>query len=1012
MDFSSLSRATLSYHYYCDGLLHLDNIKIDDGQFYYFHSEDWGPGTEYLAQNHNWRPGSVRVIFPIGDEGPYHGTPNDDLDNQSVDAAILACNANDVITYPMYGDLSNSPINEAKNIAHMERLADATGGEATHWQDTETVMDLINTSVSEEIKIAGSDIVITENILNTSNIQVDLNSFAANGVPFTPGTIWSATDIASVVIGKYDIQELDSISTSPPEEITITYNINLSNLERGEVRRIAEAGVLNYSDVMDNFQSVPIPITGDPTYVTVTAESDVLVIVDWSRMDELYDANDVDDLAVALDDYAARKNATIYNLSEYRLYWETNISYQEAYSSENAKREWARFLDNIIASLVLDRNAEHVMIVGGDNAIPFYSLNLDAEPAKANGKWENSLVYEPEGGYDISSATDNNLWSDEPYSDLNDDYYPDISIGRLPGNPKSIITTISNSANTYEGENVLVTAKKGSLNVKENGKSIVKEITNSFKYEWGFIAADIFKFYQTRDTIFANPISGQVINGKTFQNSLENNNSIIYIAAHGNDYRELWKPIQQFSDDASNSNIFLQANNTTASLLNSGAHPLLVTTTCHGGIVFPEDDNNSINGNNSMVMTFLENGGAGYIGSTGYYPRDKEDLPKELFINFKHKKSIGDSLLQAKRNVLYANENFIEWCAVFGQNLYGDPTYVMYVPNDPPGPMDYNLSSVMNSNENNIFLNILNYNLSEIETPHGNRSIISINGSMTSAKNMEYMVPVIIETFEIPSSINIDNLINISSSNIDTITNTRLPIINSDLPQKSNESLYLGTSMNISTSYPEHIVDYKVINETSGNRTVVFRIYPVQYNESSNEVYIYKNITFGASLIEEPPKPLAQFSVIKQAKEINLLSGLMDDFYITIKNDGDLDLNNIKMTETFPEGFTLVSSRGHFNETTKTLNIEHDLLSTEVLNNFQTFTYTVRSPKIQGNATYSFDTTITCTDEAGFQLTPISRSVTVNVKKPESDDVKSVISTHSKGMYNKWDVYSVIQAYK
>jgi PGF-pre-PGF domain-containing protein len=927
------------------------------------HCESYGEGTEYLAQNYCWRPGSVRVIFPIGDEGPYHGAPNDIYDTRSIDAAIVACNANDVIAYPMYGDYGGSV--EAQNIAHMERLAAATGGVVTHWQDTESVLNLVNTSVAGEIKFAGEDVVITENILDTDNVQVDLDSFTVSG-----GNILNSVNgcthnnITTVVIDENNIPELDSITTVPPEEILIQYNIELNNLTRGELREITKAGMLNYTDIMDEPQSESIPLSGDSTYVRGNAESDVLVIVDWNRMNELYPANDVNDLSAALDDYAIRKNATIYNLSEYRVYWENNISNTTAYSSEKKKREWARYLDNVITSLVLDRNAEHVMIVGGDNAVPFYSINLDDAPVGI--PYESRYRYAPHTDYDISSSTDNNLWSDETYADLNGDFYPDVSLGRIPGTPDIIKINLENTILTYESETALMASMNSTVNLRD------KQIATMLKDEWGFNW--INTYFEEADDISDLVDSS----GFNFTQRLANdNNSIVFMNGHGNDYGS-WTESHYITDESNfdGPEIYLNARDVT---IKNSTHPFVSSEACHGGIVFPEDDALP---EWNFPLSFLSKGAVGYLGATGYAPfGGSDDLGYYFYKIAKEKNEVGKSLLLAKREILNLNNNSRYWIAAFEFQLYGDPTYVIDVPNDPPGEVGYSFITYENSSSINMSLLISEYNVTNVNISNETLQLVHIPGTFDYFDNFKPVVPVITYTFELPPNIDVTDL-DYSSNNIVKFENLTLPLYN--LGPKSVEGGYISPANYSGELYPNKTVEVIKVEEVSMNKSVTIRIYPLQYNHTNHEGMLYTNFTITTHKVEEPPLPLARLSADMQASEVNLAGGLTDDFYLTVKNNGELDLKDINIDVSIPGGFTVINSAGSFNETARVLNIKRDALDAEVLNDFWTSKYTVKAPNTQEYSDYVFNYTVTCTDEAGNSVSPVSGSTAVNVT-PGSD---------------------------
>ncbi|MBP7147915.1 MAG: hypothetical protein KBD01_10250 [Acidobacteria bacterium] len=90
-------------------------------------SEDWGRATSVVAGNKPWPVPSVRLVVPIGDEGPWCGDPVSDpgVDRDSINHAIQISVLRDVVASPITGSGSSTGM---KALA--QNLADATGGEA------------------------------------------------------------------------------------------------------------------------------------------------------------------------------------------------------------------------------------------------------------------------------------------------------------------------------------------------------------------------------------------------------------------------------------------------------------------------------------------------------------------------------------------------------------------------------------------------------------------------------------------------------------------------------------------------------------------------------------------------------------------------------------------------------------------------------------------------------------------------------------------------------------------
>ena len=67
--------------------------------------EDWGWAVADVARGYDWTPGAIRLIIPMGDEGPADGDPVEDpgYDRDSIEEAIAAAKANNVVVSPVLG---------------------------------------------------------------------------------------------------------------------------------------------------------------------------------------------------------------------------------------------------------------------------------------------------------------------------------------------------------------------------------------------------------------------------------------------------------------------------------------------------------------------------------------------------------------------------------------------------------------------------------------------------------------------------------------------------------------------------------------------------------------------------------------------------------------------------------------------------------------------------------------------------------------------------------------------
>ena len=90
--------------------------------------ESWGPATAIVAERYNWTPDAVRIIIPMGDEGPCNGDEPDGCndpgdDRAAIELAIASANQHGVIVSPITGTGAGDC---TKTLA--SDLARATGG--------------------------------------------------------------------------------------------------------------------------------------------------------------------------------------------------------------------------------------------------------------------------------------------------------------------------------------------------------------------------------------------------------------------------------------------------------------------------------------------------------------------------------------------------------------------------------------------------------------------------------------------------------------------------------------------------------------------------------------------------------------------------------------------------------------------------------------------------------------------------------------------------------------------
>ncbi len=138
--------------------------------------EDWGPGTTWAAQKYPWREGAARIIIPISDENAFNGTSETQEDLNSIQEAIQASVANEVIVYPFYSYVSGTQLYPGVK-EEAEALAAGTGGMAFLFKDSNQIINEIVKAAKRSV----SDYLITYSTPNTAKDgtqrAVEVNAF-------------------------------------------------------------------------------------------------------------------------------------------------------------------------------------------------------------------------------------------------------------------------------------------------------------------------------------------------------------------------------------------------------------------------------------------------------------------------------------------------------------------------------------------------------------------------------------------------------------------------------------------------------------------------------------------------------------------------------------------------------------------------------------------------------------------------------------------------------------------
>lgn len=685
----------------------------------------------------------------------------------------------------------------------------------------------------------------------------------------------------------------------------------------------------------------------------------VISVIDRDRLTALYNDTDVEALMQGLDNYSQRNAGVRYNLTKCRADFDADPNLTDAFSYRNNtdRSRWDHypgFVEGYLTRMVRQQ-ANHfnismanisLLLVGNDNVTPFHRISVRV------ANWENS--YETVPG--------NIMWSDYPYSDLDNDGDPDISVSRLIGNAQIMRSTLENARTQYQSNTVLMAGMKSTLNIKD------RQIGNEFNTTWGFNNDSIYKYFEETDDI-----ADVRIGNLSFLDKLDDGHAIIFLNSHGNDYRDLGKDMHEFSDEKNFEpyKILLTAQNVADIGLGNG-HPFVSSEQCHGGVTYPDDD-----ASHNMPLAFLSSEAVGYVGSTVYSPFGASDDSGYWFYqSCKDKNSVGRAHLDARQSAWAAGSYYKMFAEAW--TLYGDPLYEIYVPNDPASKVGYNSSTEIDGENTTLKLSILSYDMSKVYTPQGDRDIVTISGaySTTAYADNKPVIPMIIHRIKLPQTRDFKEITGVTKSDVVFMEDVTLPL---GCPSRQDENCYggyCGNTLNLTKLYPNESVEYEILETADGDRQIFFRIFPLEYNESANSIYLYKNITLTFETKNATPKLPVQLSLTENYRD-EIIAGYPTEIGMFLSNHGEASAKNLSILEEIPAGFdvSFVSGNGTYYPSTNTIAWN---IGTITPWDFKMLIYELIA---SNTGDYMVNTTIGYTDEYGtvYPSIIVSKSIYVGV---------------------------------
>ncbi|MEQ8273947.1 MAG: hypothetical protein RMA76_06825 [Deltaproteobacteria bacterium] len=136
-------------------------------------SEDWGRAVSVVAGTKVWTPGTVRVVVPIADEGPWCGDPLNAFDTDAITHAVATSTAARVRVSPITGTGSSQGV-----VNHAVTLATGTGGlhQRTTASDSDiprNVLTLVRNACFAAVDCNGNQVVDSCDIVNGGSLDCD-----------------------------------------------------------------------------------------------------------------------------------------------------------------------------------------------------------------------------------------------------------------------------------------------------------------------------------------------------------------------------------------------------------------------------------------------------------------------------------------------------------------------------------------------------------------------------------------------------------------------------------------------------------------------------------------------------------------------------------------------------------------------------------------------------------------------------------------------------------------------
>jgi Mg-chelatase subunit ChlD len=469
-----------------------------------------------------------------------------------------------------------------------------------------------------------------------------------------------------------------------------------------------------------------------------------------------------------------------------------------------------------------DASEYYLMIVGGHDIIPMYWAD-EPDPA---GETEH-------------------VPTDQFYADLNDDFLPDLAIGRVTAlNPYTMVLLVRTKERN-SGTNVIY--------LYNSGFAHTGETADLFLFDW-FLTANP-EIHSCSSPLYEADLQFK---------------AIIWYDGHGHPYRwgDLAPNFQESQENSAKSgeldgielpiiqgSVVLADSCLTANIMRgtldetvdpeilidvmgkewAAAHPDLVRL-----------EVGKFNLSKSIALNFIKQGAYVYFGAT----RRVCVLGYELFHRIVNnivngKMTIGMAVKEAKRWHFYhtsLSRNKVKH-QLLAYNLIGNPKFILNpIPGDPPGPvqMDNTAKTLDNKHDKPVYTLSLDFVPTLQKAPSG-KDIVSTNGSILRRNSGYPVTAVAPRKILLPSGSAVQSITatgtfqTIGTYDIEVAGTPEIITPNGTIPSEP-------VPLKVYGKYPPTLINASITRETGGAVTLLLDIYPLHWNTLTKEVTFYNHI--------------------------------------------------------------------------------------------------------------------------------------------------------------------------